>query len=147
MKHGSVSQIVDSPIEKHFLDGWIASHLGARHARVDWDEHAEKWKACLLIEEPLREFHIFTQYHVAGHRVDFLVRSLPSLAQVIVECDGHAFHETTKEQVAKDRKRERQLIRAGYTVLRFTGSELYGDAAACAKEVEEILQCTHMTAH
>jgi very-short-patch-repair endonuclease len=57
-----------------------------------------------------------------------------TVAKVIVECDGHAFHERTKEQAKRDKARDRALQAAGYTVLRFTGSEVWADPDACAKE-------------
>ena len=57
-----------------------------------------------------------------------------------VECDGHEFHEKTKEQVRNDRKRERFLMKNGYTVIRFAGSEIYDDAQKCALEVWEIIK-------
>lgn len=55
--------------------------------------------------------------------------------RLIVECDGHDFHEKTKEQAARDKRRDRTLQALGYKVFRFTGSEVYKDAIACAKEV------------
>lgn len=44
---------------------------------------------------------------------------------VVIECDGHAYHERTKEQAAHDKQRDRYMQCAGFTVLRFTGSEIY----------------------
>jgi len=55
--------------------------------------------------------------------------------KIAVECDGHDFHEKTKEQAKKDRQRERALTSAGYTVVRFTGSEIYKDPYKCAEEL------------
>ena len=52
-----------------------------------------------------------------------------------IECDGHDFHEKTKEQARKDKQRERALMADGYTVIRFTGSEIYQDPYGCAEEV------------
>ncbi|WP_421662298.1 DUF559 domain-containing protein [Lysinibacillus telephonicus] len=57
-----------------------------------------------------------------------------------VECDGHEFHEKTKEQVRSDRFRERCLMKEGYTVVRFAGSEIFDDAQKCALEVWEIIE-------
>lgn len=55
--------------------------------------------------------------------------------KVIVECDGHEFHERTKEQAAKDRARDRASVMGGYDVFRFTGSELWRDPMGCAEQV------------
>ena len=53
----------------------------------------------------------------------------------VVECDGHEFHERTKDQAQRDRSRDRRLQEAGFRVFRFTGSELYRDPIGCAREV------------
>jgi very-short-patch-repair endonuclease len=42
--------------------------------------------------------------------------------RLVVECDGHDFHEKTKQQVTKDNRRERELQIAGWHVFRFSGS-------------------------
>jgi len=53
----------------------------------------------------------------------------------IIECDGHDFHEKTKEQAQRDKVRERALVKQGCTVLRFTGSEIFRQPGKCASEV------------
>ena len=63
------------------------------------------------------------------------VVSEPRWRKLVVECDGHDFHERTKEQAAKDRSRDRHLNAAGYDVFRFTGSELWRDPWGCADQV------------
>lgn len=57
----------------------------------------------------------------------------------VVECDGHEFHEKTKEQVQHDKARERELIAEGFTVIRFSGSEIYNNPFSRAREVFEII--------
>lgn len=42
-----------------------------------------------------------------------------------VECDGHDFHEKTKEQARRDKSRDRILISHGIHTIRFTGSEIF----------------------
>lgn len=75
------------------------------------------------------------------YRVDFLIRVLYSerIYEFVVECDGHEFHEKTKEQVKKDKKRERDLISEGYTVIRFSGSEIVENPRLCAREVINLI--------
>ena len=46
-------------------------------------------------------------------------------------------HERTKKQAAHDRKRDRTLT--GWTVLRFTGSEIHRDGLACVAELLQAL--------
>lgn len=76
-------------------------------------------------------------------RADFVL-SVPSLSsrKMIVECDGHQFHERTKEQAVRDRSRDREAQAAGYSILRFTGSELYRDPLKCVREVLDVLKQT-----
>lgn len=60
--------------------------------------------------------------------------------KVAIECDGHRFHERTKEQAARDRSRDRTLTLEGWTVLRFTGSEIWRAPRACAKQVMDLVR-------
>lgn len=74
------------------------------------------------------------------YRVDFCIEYiLPKVFKLVVECDGHEYHEKTKEQAAKDKKRDRQLIKEGYHVIHFTGSEIYKDPYSCMKYVLDLL--------
>jgi very-short-patch-repair endonuclease len=56
-------------------------------------------------------------------------------AKFVVECDGHEFHEKTKEQAAQDKRRDRTLQSLGFKVFRFTGMEINNDVLSCAEEV------------
>ncbi len=71
------------------------------------------------------------------YRADFVVMA-PS-RKVVVECDGHDFHEKTKEQAARDKKRDRDMQLEGWGVLRFTGAEIFRNAPACAMEILRFL--------
>lgn len=75
------------------------------------------------------------------YRVDFLI--VIKYKEVnygfVVECDGHEFHEKTKEQAKKDKKRDRNLMVKGIPVIRFTGSEIVANPDKCAREVLEII--------
>ncbi len=55
--------------------------------------------------------------------------------KLIVECDGHDFHEKTKEQSQRDKERDRNFILAGIHVMRFTGMEIYKNPLKCAEEI------------
>lgn len=53
---------------------------------------------------------------------------LPNTKQLVdIELDGHDFHERTKEQSQRDKSGDRALTLDGWTVLRFTGSEIFAD--------------------
>lgn len=71
--------------------------------------------------------------------IDFVVNRANGLLPLAIELDGHEFHEKTKAQAAHDRKRERSIVRSGYLVVRFTGHEIFQDAAVCVKEVVDLI--------
>lgn len=82
-----------------------------------------------------------TQVRIADYRVDFLLimrGESGARAGVVIECDGHDYHERTPKQAARDRRRDRQLQALGYRVMRFTGSEICRDPFACADEVWKV---------
>jgi len=54
--------------------------------------------------------------------------------RLVVECDGHDFHDRTKEQSSRDRARDRALTGFGLQVFRFTGADICKDVMGCARE-------------
>jgi DNA helicase-2/ATP-dependent DNA helicase PcrA len=92
------------------------------------------------IEEPL--FRALTeagipaepQAKVGPFRVDFLIKHLGR--RIAVEADGAAFHEA-----GRDAERDAALKELGIEkVLRFSGSSIWRDAAACAEAVKRELE-------
>lgn len=82
------------------------------------------------------------------YRTDFFINAFVSGANgqdgilsvpVAVECDGHDFHEKTKEQAIRDKKRNRDFIAAGVPVLHFTGREIWRDPSRCVGEIGDFL--------
>lgn len=67
------------------------------------------------------------------YRVDFILKD----ARLIIELDGYDYH-YTKEQLKNDAIRQRYLTRAGYSVIRFTGSEIYQNVKSCVEEISTI---------
>lgn len=139
----------DTPIERLF---YAALHLAILHCEQEYFTAArmvdinafEEWKDRPDLER--KHIYISRQVNVAGWRVDFLVHVFADWARedqpgpmgwnkLIVECDGHDFHERTKEQAARDRDRDRQAQLAGIEIFRFTGSELWRDPLGCADQV------------
>lgn len=57
----------------------------------------------------------------------------------IVECDGHSYHERTKEQAAYDRRRDRFMQELDIAVLRFPGFEIHDNPKTCAREAVNVL--------
>lgn len=75
-----------------------------------------------------------TEEQVSRYRVDCIDKS----CRLVIELDGHEYHKS-KEDRTNDAKRDRQLHRDGYTVLRFTGTEVWNDVNGCVKEVQQAL--------
>lgn len=85
------------------------------------------------------------QYRFENYRIDWVMCEPPHT--IFIECDGHNFHERTKEQAAHDRQKDRAIQQSGYPILRFTGSEIYGDPISCASQVFDFLGDTIMAEH
>jgi len=76
------------------------------------------------------------------YRADFIFDAFCSYpsdgAHVLVEIDGHEFHEKTAEQAQKDKYRERRFAEAGYSILRFTGTEVFNNPTLCLRETLDV---------
>lgn len=132
---GEIGHTCESPIELGLLHGLIALRLTDRRIRL-----VELKTAGPIITEWSAD--VYVQHEVANYRLDFAihVNDGGSLSQwIAIECDGHDYHERTKEQAQRDKARDRDLTQLGFRVLRFTGSEIYRDNMACVKQVHKLL--------
>src|SRR5262249_21647095 len=78
------------------------------------------------------------QVRIAKYTVDFLAmfwdcRNL--IMPIAIECDGHDFHERTRQQAWHDKRRDRFFASNSIFVMRFTGSEIIRDPDECAREL------------
>jgi len=71
------------------------------------------------------------QKQIGNYRVDFLITNIKSGEKFVIECDGHDFHERTKDQAQRDKERDRNLQAKGFKVFRFTGSEIWKTLGHC----------------
>jgi len=92
---------------------------------------------------------LYQQLPVDGYRLDLAVvgvvtdpvsREEVGRVFVAVECDGHEFHEKTKEQAQHDKARDRRLQELGWLVARFTGSEILRAPEQAAWDVYRLIQ-------
>lgn len=80
------------------------------------------------------------QMKIGKYRVDFLVTFLrDKKRKIIIECDGHDFHEKTKEQAKHDKERDRYFTAEGYEIYHYTGSEIYNDFDEIEDQLENII--------
>lgn len=131
-----------SPIEKQFIEvlSIVAPKYGLPVCAGDSYDQKEDTMFCPVAEP--RSLNVFPQFELNLEKkyvVDFLLvteeRSNPEkVRKLIIECDGHDFHEKTKEQAKKDKSRDRDLTANGFPVFRFTGSEVHNNALACAEQ-------------
>lgn len=87
-------------------------------------------------------FTVAPQVNIGKYIADFGVLAKARSGTVVrgaVECDGHDFHERTKEQAKHDRSRDRYFQSCGIYTLRYTGSEIHADPLACACDALSIL--------
>jgi very-short-patch-repair endonuclease len=91
---------------------------------------------------PMVGLYIYPQIIIGDYRVDFYLSLVEHDKHhaLIVECDGHDFHEKTKEQARRDKARDRYLVGQGYRLIRFTGAEIFADPIGTAYESLTVLQ-------
>jgi very-short-patch-repair endonuclease len=111
---------VKSPIEQIFLMEW-------RFLRVD-----ERYGLKIRPQDTL-------EIDGTTYIIDFVVERPDGGMKLAIELDGHDFHEKTKLRASRDRQRERTIVKHGYTILRFTGSEVFSNARRCVEEVIELI--------
>lgn len=145
--------LCESPIETAMLWAMLRSHV--RHDAYCIDHYGWPGMNCTLgshvVELGERDAEVIPQAEVVtaegkSYRLDFAYRamhvrsgSLLAEAYIDVECDGHDFHERTKEQAERDKERDRDLQGLGYRIARFTGSEIARDPAECMNKLHRMI--------
>jgi very-short-patch-repair endonuclease len=146
----AASEATESPIEHAMLLALTlmgrsllfggAVYFTTKCRQIDADDYE------YLVIEP--------QASIGDYRVDFLLTHATFeddpepirdpdgrvRTRLIVECDGHDFHDRTKAQASRDRARDRDLQSRGIRVYRYTGADIWKDVMACAKEAIEALR-------
>lgn len=82
---------------------------------------------------------LFCQAPIGMYRADFLAQRAD--LRVVIEADGREFH-TSPEQREYDQRRDEYMIKKGYRVLRYTGSQIAADARTCAAGVVAVFEST-----
>lgn len=135
----------ESPIEHQFLEALIERANARGIECACGDEMTWGFGVGAEIDSSTT-LEINPQATFDRYRVDFYIwlRSDPESADsppsLIVECDGHEYHDRTKRQASRDRARDRHFHSQLYTVFRFTGDDIFNGAAACADQCLDHLQ-------
>jgi very-short-patch-repair endonuclease len=94
-------------------------------------------------EPDIADWHGFVvvtpQYKWNGYRIDFRIDTKALDHPIFVECDGHDFHERTKEQAERDRSKDRRIQEAGIPILRFTGREIFRNPLEVVNQVTKFI--------
>jgi len=141
-----------SPIEVMFGCGLLSVIRGLVDIWAGIEEAAFSTVSGAKLENltlaPVSGVYAFYQVGVGNYRVDFIiaVRTLEKgTAFYVAECDGHEFHERTKDQAQRDKSRDRYLQSRGLQVFRFTGTEVRRDPIGCAQCFVEDCLAAHET--
>lgn len=94
-------------------------------------------KIKIVSKETDNKFELISQYVFQKYKIDWVLKS--EKGKIFIECDGHDFHERTKEQAAHDRAKDRAIQLAGFPILRFTGSEIWRSPADCVVQIFNFL--------
>ena len=134
--------VAESPIEKILCSAICLARSGQLiSAWVPFKEN-EKFKMSMseLFTECFEEIVLNEKVYELGkvkYRIDIAIYTAHGL-KIAVECDGHEFHERTKEQAKRDKEKDRWLQQNGWFVARFTGSEIYKDPFAVVEQLGDI---------
>jgi very-short-patch-repair endonuclease len=122
---------------------------------ADWTMHRahgafEPYAGCLLIatndheadaesygeSSDHNQLDLYSNVVVGDYRLDLVLSTF--YGSLAIECDGHDWHDRTKQQAAYDRARDRFFLSRLLPTIRFTGSEIVHSASKCALEVYSI---------
>lgn len=139
MEAACLERGIQSPIEDLF---WIACHTlcAVRNCDMNRDPEFDHAGSPRLFGPRLQP-----QVKLGKYRVDFVLSHtdfmLPDLggSPVVVELDGHDFHDQNKVQRSYEKARDRFLVRSGFRVIHFTGSDVVKDPFACAWEALQMV--------
>ncbi len=81
--------------------------------------------------------YIDHQVKVGSYNADFMITHIKEKEshRIIVEVDGHDFHDKNKYQRAYEKSRDRFFLKSGFKVFHYTGSEVVNDPHRVAFEV------------
>lgn len=124
---------IDSPIEQIFF---IALRLQCQEMEFDFKVNED-------INNPGFRFtlSVLPQQKIGKYKVDFLIKIQQgtSRSELIVELDGHNFHDKDKHQRSYEKARDRFLLQHGYKVFHYTGSDVVKSPQHVAYEVMQSL--------
>lgn len=142
----------ESPIERVLLAAFLANPIDG----VYFSERAEAIYDPIIVLRVAWEGstdyagQLIQQARIGNYRADFYLEAFDVIdpgpdatvapkpwIRLVIECDGHDFHERTKEQARSDKRRDRWFQTHGISVLRFAGSEIWADPLGCVDQIHD----------
>lgn len=125
---------IQSPIEDIF---YIACNVWCASEHVELNP--PPYVGDNLIADYPCGIYVEPQVKIGPYRVDFLIyqRGIgpdSHFGPVIVELDGHNFHDKDKKQRSYEKARDRYFVKSGHRVLHYTGADIVSDPFKVAHE-------------
>lgn len=113
-----------SPIEQIFFLSWLIYKYQSKFLEYVQFFISPQQKIVISSNTYKADFCI-EKFRIKGYKNEIMLEN-----PVIIECDGYDSH-SSKEQRNYDTSRENDLKMAGYSVIRFTGTQIYTDPYKC----------------
>src|SRR5450830_882174 len=132
------SQLIESDMESPLEQ--VMQIAFATVSKINWLDYSEPLDDCRLMPG----LYICPQYVIGPYKADFYLEWLKWIDKdtgakmsrnVVVECDGTAFHERTELERRNEKRRDRYMQKMGLKVFRYTGKEILQDPYKVAVEV------------
>ena len=151
-----IKEYLTDNVSTHLIALSSDSQMALEESLIDCESPIEQLLALALEELKIKYIYKFNPFidvvevekqktivcEDKKYRVDFLIPVIYKNQEnkcFVIECDGHEFHQKTKEQVERDNTRMRNLQKNGYEVIRFSGTEIWHRPYKCANEVLNII--------
>ena len=152
----SIREHLVKHVEWHIIPLLADSEMTLEESLIDCESPIEQLLSIALTNLNIKDIYKFNPFiniieiekqkeincNGKKYRVDFCIPVIYKNQEnktYIVECDGHEFHQKTKEQVERDNNRTRDFQKAGYEVIRFSGTEIWHRPHKCANEILNII--------
>ena len=86
------------------------------------------------VERAYYGLNFIAQHKIGKYRADYMMQHMESGQKLVVELDGHEFHDKDEKQRRYEKARDRYMQKHGFTVFRYTGSEIFKDPFQAAIE-------------
>ena len=124
-----------SPIETIFSVAWEITRVGMEshdYLFLDYQKRIEAKSGAVYYAD---FYNNMTERYMDIFGKTFITKKI-----FVIECDGADYHTMTPAQIERDAFRDKDLQESGYTVIHFTGSEIYQNPYGCVRKVmKEIL--------